>query len=307
MEVARSNQGIALYQRKYTLDLLEQTGLLGSKPASTPMEYNLNLHSKSGIPLEDITSYRRLLGKLLYLTHTRLDIYFAVSSLSQFLDSPTDLHYKAATRVLRYLKSTPGQGIFFPSNNTTSIQGYSDSDWAKCIDTRRSIIGWCFFLGNTLISWKSKKQSTVSRSSSEAEYRALAMAACEAQWLLFLFRDLGIPHSKPVSIFCDNNSTLHIAANPIFHERTKHIDVDCHVVRERVLNNTIHLLPIHTSLQLADIFTKSLSPSPFIKNLAKLGIIDIHAPSLRGSVKNEDFISPKSPKIQPNEEWIEND
>ncbi|CAL0317035.1 unnamed protein product [Lupinus luteus] len=307
MEVARSNQGIALYQRKYTLDFLEQTDLLGSKPASTSMEYNSNLHSKSGTPLKDITSYRRLLGKLLYLTHIRPDISFVVSSLSQFIDSLTNLHYKAATRVLRYLKSTSGHGIFFPSNNTTTIQGYSNLDWAKCIDTRRSITGWCFFLGNALIFWKSKKQNTYSRSSSEAEYRALAMATCEAKWLLFLFRDLDIPHSKPVSIFCDNNSALHISANPIFHERTKNIDVGCHVVRERVLNNTIHLLPIHTSLQLTDIFTKSLSPSPFLKNLTKLGIIDIHAPSLRGSVKNEDFISPKSPNIQPIEEWIEND
>ncbi|OIW01742.1 hypothetical protein TanjilG_03880 [Lupinus angustifolius] len=156
MEVARSKRGIVLYQRKYTLDLLEETGFLGAKPASTPMEYN-NLHSQSGTPLTDDSSYRRLIGKLLYLTNTRPDISYDVGALSQFLCSPSDLHYKAATRILRYLKNSPGKGIFFPAENTTTIQGYSDSDWAKCIDTRKSITGWCFFLGNALISWKSKK------------------------------------------------------------------------------------------------------------------------------------------------------
>ncbi|CAL0329477.1 unnamed protein product [Lupinus luteus] len=296
MEVARSKQGISLYQRKYTLELLQETGFLGSKPASTPMSYNSTIHSKSGTTLEDPTSYRKLIGKLLYLTHTRPDISFSVGCLSQFLACPTDEHHKAATQVLRYLKSCPAQGIFFPSNNTTTLQGYSDSDWATCLDTRRSITGWCFFMGTALISWKSKKQSTVSRSSSEAEYRALAMAACEAQWLLFLLRDLKIHHPKPITLFCDNNSAMHIAANPVFHERTKHIDVDCHVVRERLMSNVIHLLPIHTTLQLADIFTKSLSPSPFHRFLSKLSIIDIHAPSLRGCVEN---IEDSSPEIKP--------
>ncbi|XP_019431996.1 PREDICTED: uncharacterized protein LOC109339079, partial [Lupinus angustifolius] len=193
------------------------------------MAYNTPLHSQSGSPLSDITSYRRLMGKLLYLTHTRPDISYAVGCLSQYLASPTDQHHKAVTHVLIYLKNSPGQGIFFPSNNTTDIQGYSDSDWETCIDTRKSVTGWCFFIGSALVSWKSKKQNTISRSSSEAEYRALAMAACEAQWLIFLFRDLRISHHKPVSIFCDNNSALHIASNPVFHERTKHIDIDCHV------------------------------------------------------------------------------
>ncbi|CAL0313966.1 unnamed protein product [Lupinus luteus] len=128
------------------------------------MAYNTNLHSESGSPLTEITPYRRLIGKLLYLTHT-----------------PTDQHHKAATHVLRYLKSSPGQGIFFPSKNTTVIQGYSNADWATCVDTRKSVTEWCFFIGYALVSWKSKKQDTVSRSSSEAEYRALAMASCEAQ------------------------------------------------------------------------------------------------------------------------------
>ncbi|XP_019429877.1 PREDICTED: uncharacterized protein LOC109337367, partial [Lupinus angustifolius] len=141
MEVARSNQGIHLYQRKYTLDLLEESGMLGTKPSSTPMEYNNKLHSKSGTPIDDPTSYRRLLGRLVYLTHTRPDISYAVGFLSQFLSEPTTHHQNAAYRVLKYLKSSPGQGILFSSNNNTTIKGYSNSDWAGCLDTRRSITG----------------------------------------------------------------------------------------------------------------------------------------------------------------------
>ncbi|KAE9586231.1 putative RNA-directed DNA polymerase [Lupinus albus] len=206
------------------------------------MEYNLKLHSTSGTPLADQTSYRRLMGILLYLTHIRPDISYAVSFLSQFVSSPTDLHHKAAYRILKYIKGSPGKGIFFSADNNITLKGFSDSDWGACLDTRKSTTGWCFFLGSSLISWKSKKQTTISRSSAEAEYRALAMASCEAQWLLFLFVDLRINHSKPISLYCDNTSAMHIAANPIFHERTKHIEIDCHVVRERTLNGTIHLL-----------------------------------------------------------------
>ncbi|CAL0306555.1 unnamed protein product [Lupinus luteus] len=130
MEVARLKQGIHLYQRKYTLELLQEIGFLGAKPSSTPMSYNTIIHSKSGIVLQDPTSYRRLIRKLLYLTRTRPDISFSMGYLSQFLAYLTDEHYKATTQILRYLKSCPAQGIFFPSNNDTTLQGYSDLDWA---------------------------------------------------------------------------------------------------------------------------------------------------------------------------------
>ena len=282
MEVARFKLGILLYQCKYTLDLLEDTGLLGCKPASTPMDYTAKISKSSGATYADASSYRRLIGRLLYLTHTRPDISFAVGCLSQFLDSPTVVHHQAALRIVRYLKSSPATGLFFSSHSDLTLKGYVDSDWGSCPDTRRSISGFCFFLGPSLVSWKSKKQPTVSRSSSEAEYRALAHATCEAQWLLYLLADFQILPTSPVAVFCDNRSAISIATNPVFHERTKHIEIDCHLVRDKLQQGVIHLLPIDTKNQLADFLTKPLAPGPFSYFISKMGMLDIHAPSCGG-------------------------
>jgi hypothetical protein len=139
--------------------------------------------------------------------------------------------------------------------------------------------GYCVFLGTSLISWKSKKQSTVSRSSSEAEYRALASLSCELQWLHYLFKDLGIMFDAPAMVYCDNKSAIYLAHNPSFHERTKHIEIDCHVVRERIRSGLIHLLPVPSSAQLADVLTKQLSSSAFSGLISKLGLMDIHSPA----------------------------
>ncbi|GAU15685.1 hypothetical protein TSUD_109430 [Trifolium subterraneum] len=176
LEVAHSDQGITLCQRKYCLDLLAETGNLGCKPSSIPMDPSHRPHHDDSTPHDNITEYRALVGKLLYLTSTRPDIAFPVQQLSQFLDAPTTLHFKAAHKVLRYLKGNPGTGLFFPRDSSLQLSDFSDADWGGCPDSRRSITGYCFYLGKSLICWKSKKQLTVSKSSSEAEYRALASA-----------------------------------------------------------------------------------------------------------------------------------
>ncbi|KAL5544927.1 hypothetical protein UlMin_008711 [Ulmus minor] len=168
---------------KYTLDILKEASLLGAKPAKFPMEQNLKLDPSVGDLLENPTHYRRLIGKLLYLTITRPEISFSVNTLSQFMQEPRKPHLEAIHRILRYLKGSPGQGLLFPSDSDLSLIGYCDADWGGCITTRHSVTGYCVFLGKALISWKSKKQTTVSKSSAEAEYRSMASITCELTWL----------------------------------------------------------------------------------------------------------------------------
>lgn len=193
------------------------------------MQQNLKLNNEDDELLHNLATYKRLIRQLIYLIITRPDIVHTVHILSQFKLSSRTPHKEAANQLLPYLDGTPGQGILLSVSNNFQLTAYCDSNWASCPMTRRSTTGFFILLGQSPISWKIKKQVTVSRSSSEAEYRAMAVTTCELQWLRYLLHDLGIPHSTPSLLYCDSQTVLHIAANPIFHEHTKHIKLDCHV------------------------------------------------------------------------------
>jgi hypothetical protein len=152
------------------------------------------------------------------------------------------------------------------------ILGFADADWANCIDTRRSTFGYSFFLGSSLISWRAKKQNIVSRSSLEAKYRSLSLAACELQWLSYLLTDLHITCARAPVLYCDNQSAIHIASNPVFHERTKYFEIDCHFVCDKLQSGVFKTLRISTKPQLADFFTKALTPKTFNNFISKVGI-----------------------------------
>lgn len=181
--------------------------------------------------------------------------------------------------MVRYLKGTPGQGILLRADSALTLQGWCDSEWAACPVTRRSLTGWLVFLGHSPISWKAKKQPSISRSSTEAEYRSMTTITCELKWLKRLLLSLGVHHPKAIPLFCDSQSTLHIAKNFVFHEHTKHIEVDCHFVRDAIKDGLISPTYVPTTSQLADIFTKALGKRQFEFLFAKLGISNPHAPT----------------------------
>lgn len=228
MEIARGSSGIILNQRKYVLDLVNSAGLAGCNSLSTPLPAGLHLSNgdKQYIAKPDV--YRRLVGRLLYLNLTRPDISYAVQQLSQFVAKPDASHLAAALHVIKYLKGKPSLGLLF-SSSSLQIRAYSYAYWFSCVDTRNSITGYCVFLGTSLVSWKYKKQDTVSASSAEVEYRAMGSTVRELQWFSYLMQDFGIDISLPLPLFCDNMVALHISKNPVFHERTKHLDIDCHI------------------------------------------------------------------------------
>ena len=192
IEVIKTNEGIYLIQRKYILDLLNTYGMIGWKPLSQLMEPNVKLGKDNGEKVENVQIYRSLIGSLLYATITRLDISHVVGVFAQFMQSPTCVHLNVGRKVLQYLKGTINHGLFYDKVNDLTISAFSDADWTGSMNDRRSTSGYVFLLGTTTISWSSKKQPTVALSSTEAEYRAMTNATCEAMWIKNPIKDLCI-------------------------------------------------------------------------------------------------------------------
>ncbi|KAK2970690.1 hypothetical protein RJ640_023895 [Escallonia rubra] len=260
IEVSSSNKGIFLSQRKYALDLLRETGMLACQPVDTPVEEGLKLRIESNQVPVDKGRYQRLVGRLMYLAHTRPDLAYALSIVSQYMHNPGEQHMNAVLRILRYLKSAPGQGILFTKNEDhQSVDVYTDADWAGAVDDMRSTSGYFTFVGGNLVTWRSKKQNVVARSSAEAEFRGIALGVCEALWLRLLLQDLGCVSKQPIKLYCDNKAACDIVHNPVQHERTKHVVIDRFFIKEKLDEKIVELLHIRSEDQLADILTKAVS------------------------------------------------
>ena len=284
IEFLQEPHGVIMTQRKFAEDLLKEFDQQNATPAHCPLESNLKLRPDFGIPISNPSLYRKLVGKLNYLTNTRPDLSYAVQYLSQFLQDPREPHWQAALHTLRYLSKDHTKGIHLNASTDLTLEAYCDSDWASCPNTRKSVSGYFILLGGSPISWKSKKQATISLSSAEAEYRSMRRVTAELAWLTRLLHEFTLPIIVPVPLKCDSQAAIYIAKNPVYHERTKHIDIDCHFVREKLQDGLISLQYVPTKHQLADVFTKSLS-GPVHQNLtSKLGML---TPSnLRRGVKN---------------------
>ena len=183
MHVQKVADGLLLSQRQYILDILDRAGMADCKPCATPVDTNPKVSADSGAPVADPTDFRSLAGALQYLTFTRLDISYAVQQICLYMHDPREPHLAALKRILRYLRGTPSLGLLIRPSASSELIVYSDADWAGCPDTRKSTSGYAVFLGDNLVSWSSKRQNTVSRSSAEAEYRAVANAVAEVSWL----------------------------------------------------------------------------------------------------------------------------
>jgi histone deacetylase 1/2 len=236
IEVHRVDDGLALCQRKYILDLLGKVNMGSAKPCTTPMAATDKLSRHAGVLLSptEATPYRSVVGALQYITLTRPGISYNVNKVCQFLHSPTDLHWTAVKRLLRYLQGTTGHGLFLRRSSPLLLSAFSDADWAGCPDDRRSAGGHAVFLGGNLVAWNSRKQPTVSRSSTETEYKSVANATKELIWIQALLREIGLVMRRPPSLWCDNIGATYLSVNPVFHARTKHIKIDYHFVRNRL-------------------------------------------------------------------------
>lgn len=272
LELQYKEEVIILHQQAYCAKLLMKFGMLGCKPIETPIENNVKLSINQGEELSDPTMYRQIVGSLIYLTLTRPDIAFAVGVLSRYMQNPRKPHLEAARRVMRYVKGSVGLGIQFKMGGSLDVEGFCDADYAGDMDTRRSTTGYVIKLGESVVTWCSKRQPTVSLSTTEAEYRAAAMAAQEIVWLRLVLKELLNAEDERVVLRCDNMSSIYLANNPMFHARSKHIEVHYHFIREKVLAGQVDLKYIDTHRQVADIFTKSLPSAKMKKFREDMGM-----------------------------------
>nr|GEZ27946.1 ribonuclease H-like domain-containing protein [Tanacetum cinerariifolium] len=230
--------GLFLSQSKFVEEILEKAHMQKCNPCRTPMDTESKI-GPEGAPVADLTLYCSLAGALQYLTFTRPDLSYVVQQVCLYMHDPREPHLLALKRILRYVRGTLDHGLQLHASFMTQLVAYTDADWAGCSVTRRSTSGYCVFLGDNILSWSAKRQVTLSRSSAEAKYRGVANVVTEMAWIRNLLRELHTPLFTATLIYCDNVSAVYLFTNPVQHQRTKHIEIDIHFVRDYVASGQV--------------------------------------------------------------------
>jgi hypothetical protein len=275
LQVFQTNEGIFLSHSKYACDLLHRFHMDNCKPTPSPSQYGVKLYATFTSPKFDATLYRQLVGSLLYLTHNRPDLSFVVGLVARYMKTPHESHWKAAKRILHYVRSTVQFGIHYNSGGTPLLVGFTNLYWAGDPDDQKSTAGYVFSLSSGPIYWACKKQQAIALSSAEEEYQATVNASQEALWLRQILSEFGFQHQHPTSLWCENQSAIKLAKDPVQHQRSKHIELHMHFIRNLIHDQVIEVLFFPTEDQFADIFTKSLIEAKFSKLRSMLGVQEV--------------------------------
>lgn len=274
VEVIQNENGIFICQRKYAREILARFGMESSNAVGNPIVPGTKLLKDEEGEKVDSKMFKQVVGSLMYLTTTRPDIMYGVSLISRFMSNPTEVHWSAAKRILRYIQGTTELGILYKNEEMVDLIAFTDSDFAGDLNDRKSTSGYVFMLGKGAVSWSSKKQPVVALSTTEAEYIAAASCACQSIWLRKLLENLGHIGEKSSVINCDNSSTIQLSKNSVFHGKSKHIDVKFHFLRDLVNEGSVLLKYCKSEEQLADIMTKPIKMEQFLKLRDMLGMVE---------------------------------
>ncbi|GJX02404.1 retrovirus-related pol polyprotein from transposon TNT 1-94 [Tanacetum coccineum] len=270
LQVHQSPRGIFISQSQYAIELLKKHGLDECVSMSTPMATERLDADLQGTPT-DQTTYRRMIGGLMYLTASRPDIAFATFVCARYQARPTVKHLKEVKRIFRYLRQSYNMGLWYPKDSGFELIAYSDADHAGCKDDCKSTSGGLQFLGGKLVSWSSKKQDCTAMSTAEAEYVSLSACCAQVIWMRTQLLDYGFKYNR-IPMYCDSKSAIAISCNPVQHSKTKHIDIRYHFIKEHVERGTVEIYFVGTEYQLADLFTKALPKERFEYLVHRIGM-----------------------------------
>ncbi|GKA95533.1 putative ribonuclease H-like domain-containing protein [Tanacetum coccineum] len=273
LQVTQKNDGIFTSQDKYVNEILKKFRFLIVKTASTPMETSKPLMKDEDAEDVDVHLYRSMIGSLMYLTSSRPDIMFVVCACARFQVTPKVSHLQAVKRIFRYLKGQPKLGLWYPKDSPFDLEAYTNSDYACASLDRKSTTGGCQFLGRRLIKWKCKKQTIVANSTTKAEYIAASSCCGQVLWIQNQMLDYGYNFMN-TKIFIDNESTICIVKNPVFHSKTKHIEIRHHFIRDSNEKKLIQMIKIHTYHKVADLLTKAFDVGKFQYLIASIGMLN---------------------------------